>query len=82
MIIITMQHLHHEVYRCTTTWNGTEWYAENDSGAVVALVRKLVTAGCPDQPWQSLRDGSRSMFGPSLHRLAQLRPIKEKSDIP
>jgi hypothetical protein len=46
----------------------------------MALARRLVAAGCPDQSWEARAvDGQRRFFGKSLHRLAQLR-IKELSE--
>lgn len=42
-------------------------------GATMALARRLVAAGCADQPWQAVGvDGRLRFHGPSLHRLAGL----------
>jgi hypothetical protein len=43
------------------------------AASAAALARSLVSAGAPDQPWESYTPtGTRSLFGPSLHALARL----------
>jgi hypothetical protein len=55
-------------------WNGQLEIATPDAGTP-KLCRRLVAAGCPDQPWEA-RDGTTGELrfsGPSLRRPAQLR---------
>ncbi len=64
----------------TTRWNDQDWSATSTHGATMDLARKLVAAGCPDQPWQAVgTDGARRVFGKSLHRLAT-RTITESAE--
>jgi hypothetical protein len=63
-----------------TCWNDQDWSATSTHGATMVLARKLVAAGCPDQPWQAVgSDGQRRFFGNSLHRLAT-RTIRESAE--
>lgn len=56
--------------RATCSWDGRPFEATAFS-ATTELARKLVAAGCPDQPWESrTQDGTRSLYGPSLHNWA------------
>jgi hypothetical protein len=58
-------------------WAGQRFEARSRSSAIMELARRLVAAGAPDAPWQSVTvDGEPSTYGPSLHRLAWLT-IKE-----
>jgi hypothetical protein len=53
-------------------WNGVLYTAQTAHGACAELARKLVDAGCPDQPVEVyLRGGTRSMSCKSLHGLAK-----------
>ena len=66
----------------STHWNGQDWAITSNKGATMDLARKLVAAGCPDQPWQAVgTDGQRRFFGNSLHRLAT-RTIVQGDDAP
>ena len=63
----------------TCFWNGKAHRVVSGSGAAMKLARLLVREGCPDQPWGTRTStGTRSLFGPSLYRLAKLRV--EESD--
>ena len=54
-------------------WDGQPFTAQSRSGASMVLARRLVAAGCPDQPWECRnREGQRTVYGASLHRLAGL----------
>lgn len=45
--------------------------AKSANGATMALARKLVEAGYPDQPWEARGvDGMVRLYGKSLHGLA------------
>lgn len=54
------------------TFGGVDHEARSRNGATMALARKMVAAGAPDDRWRALRNGVTVMFGPSLHRLAML----------
>jgi hypothetical protein len=55
----------------SASWDGVEFTTSTKSGACAALARRLVAAGCPDQPWEAYSpSGQRLLFGRSLHRLA------------
>lgn len=56
--------------RAWCEWNGQRFDVTAFS-ATTALARKLVAAGCPDQPWESFVLGTRSLFGRSLHGWAK-----------
>lgn len=61
-------------------WNGENWSSTSTHGATMSLARKLVAAGCPDQPWQAVGpDAARRFFGNSLHRLAT-RTVRESAE--
>jgi hypothetical protein len=70
--------------QATATWQDQQFIATSTHGSSMALARKLVAAGCPEQPWEAYSPGGqRLFFGPSLHRLAGLtihefgrRPIR------
>lgn len=57
----------------STEWNGTIYAANSAHGATMALARKLIAAGCPDQPWQMVSPGSTAvrMYGRSIAWLAE-----------
>lgn len=53
--------------RATCSWDG-QTFEVSAFSATTELARRLVAAGCPDQPWEShTREGTRSLHGPSLH---------------
>ena len=56
----------------TAEWNGQRFEAVSRHGALMALARRLIDAGCPDLPWEAGRPGKRDLFGSSLHRLGRL----------
>jgi len=45
--------------------------ATSRSGATTALARVLVEAGVPDQPVQVYDQGRKTLFWPSLHKMAK-----------
>ncbi len=52
-------------------WNGVQFSAQTSHGAAMALARKLVVAGCPNQSWEAWSpEGQRLFFGPNLHSWA------------
>ena len=54
------------------TWQGAAFRTVSRNSACCDLARKLVDAGCPDQPWEARSSaGQRSVFGDSLHALAR-----------
>jgi hypothetical protein len=75
----------------TCTWEGREYQVLTLS-ATTALARELVTAGCPNQPWEAYTpNGTRSLCGQSLHAWAgkvvgegdrgfRIRPFEERPD--
>ena len=61
-----------------TAWNASAYDTRSKTGAVFALARKLVDAGCPDQPWETRGDdGQRRLHGSSLHAIARLSVSSE-----
>jgi hypothetical protein len=57
--------------RATIEWQGQRYEQIDAHGAIFALARQLVAAGCPDQPWQTVgTNGVVQLHGPSLHGLA------------
>lgn len=59
--------------QASTTWNGRKFETRSARGASCELARELIAAGAPDGPWQCINEGGRrTIFGPSLHRLAKL----------
>jgi hypothetical protein len=71
-----------QIDECRCVWDYREWYARLGAGAPMELARMLVEAGCPDQPWETrTRTGTRSLFGPSLQRLARLTLERERGGI-
>ena len=60
-------------WRAWCEWGGEHWAVFSSHGAVMALARVLVAAGCEDQPWEALgEDGARVLYGPSLLRISRL----------
>jgi hypothetical protein len=53
-------------------WAGQVYSAASRNGIISALARVLISAGCPDQPWQAARDDKVAMTGPSLAGVAAL----------
>jgi hypothetical protein len=52
-------------------WGGELFSVRTPRGATMALARRLVAAGCPNQSWEAYdREGKRLLFGPNLHSLA------------
>lgn len=49
-------------------WDGHSYIASSRAGAVFAVARLLVAAGCPDGPWRV----PSKLEGPSLHKIARL----------
>jgi hypothetical protein len=58
--------------RASAIWNGRTFEAESRSGAICMLARQLVEAGCPDEPWEAVRNGQVALHGKSLHGVAKL----------
>lgn len=51
-------------------YGGQTYATKSKTGALCALARALMDAGCPDVAWQAARDGVVVLSGTSLHRLA------------
>jgi hypothetical protein len=62
-----------EFFTATAAWAGRQFTARTQGGVTMALARKLLAAGCDDQPWQATRGEMVVMRGPSLARLAAIR---------
>ena len=65
MIEIGTQHLGGGAEGVIAEWRGEPYEAASKHGALHALARKLVCAGCEDQPWRT-----STLRGRSLHYLA------------
>jgi hypothetical protein len=64
-----------QIERAAATWAGRVFEAKSTGGATPELARKLIAAGCPDQPWQAQRHGAIVMSGPSLAGIAGIRYV-------
>jgi hypothetical protein len=53
-----------------TSWAGDNYSATSRNGAILALCRKLVAAGCPDLPWTNGRGLSGWVHGAALMTVA------------
>jgi|KBSMisStandDraft_5_1062788.scaffolds.fasta_scaffold1089671_1 hypothetical protein len=58
--------------QASCVWEGQVFTARSGNGATMKLARALVTAGCPDQPWQACRNDKRQFYGNSIYQLAKL----------
>lgn len=54
----------------STPWAGQDFSATSRNGAILALCRKLVAAGCPDLPWTNGRGLSGRVHGAALMTIA------------
>ena len=61
-----------QIDRVSADWNGRTFEVEAKSGAICAIARQLVEAGCPDEAWQAERGGQVAIRGKSLHGVAKL----------
>jgi hypothetical protein len=65
--------------RAIAEFGGQLYEAESRAGAVMALARELIAAGCPDQRWIAVgKKGAVRFRGPSLLRIAGLTIVERE----
>jgi hypothetical protein len=81
MITMTITEAKAGRFTARATWSGVDYEVTARNGPTMKLARALVTAGCPDQPWESrhVADGPPDLTGPSIVAWAEWTTVETHS---